>query len=794
MSHQFRRMAVIGSGTMGGAIAAHFANAGFSVYLLDIAPGKLTPDEEKKRLTLNSTAVRNRIVNAGLDAVKKGRPAALFTPQIAEQITVGNLEDNFDYLCDADWILEAIVENLEIKQRLMARIDAVRKPDSIITSNTSGIPIAAIAAGRSASFRQHFLGTHFFNPPRYLKLLELIPTDETLPDIVASMRKFGESVLGKGVVICRDRPNFIANRLGTYSAMQALHYTLKNGYAVNEVDDITGPLVGHPKTATFRLIDLVGADIMLHVAENLYPAVPEDEAREEIKPPEFLREMVSRGWLGNKTGQGFYKQVKGAGGREFHVLDLNTLEYRPQGKVYYDSVIGAEIYEDLGERLRFLLSQEDRAAKFLWDTTAPYLAYAANRIPEIAEDIVSVDNAMKWGFGHEMGPFEVWDALGVAKTAARMEKDGHRVAPWVKDMLETGHPTFYRESGYYDPATQSYQNRSAAPTAIFLKNCTVIAENESASLRDLGDGVACLEFHTKMNSMDEKIVEIAQKALDQVDQNFAGLVIGNQGESFSAGANVMTIGLAAEAGEWDKIHGVLKALQDFLMVVRYNPKPVVTAPFGYALGGGAEVAMAGARMVAHAETYIGLTEVGFGLIPAGGGCKEMLRRVVAPAMQTPNADPLPFLQRVFETIGQARVATSAAEGQMMGFISASDRVVMNRDHLLGEAKRAVLQMAAEGHRPPARGKNIYAIGERGLAAVRIALYGMRQGGYISEHDAKVGEHLARVLCGGNLTAPAWVDEQFILDLEREAFVSLCGEAKTRERIWHFLNTGKPLRN
>lgn len=794
MTNLIKSAVVIGSGTMGGALAAHLANAGLAVHLLDIVPGKLTPDEEKRKLTLQHPAVRNRIVNAGLEAVKKSKPAALYTPRTLERIIPGNLEDNFDSVSAADWILEAVTENLDVKRRLVARIDAVRKPDSVVTTNTSGIPIHEIAANCSESFKQHFLGTHFFNPPRYLKLLEVIPAPSTLPAVVSQVSELGENVLGKGVVICKDRPNFIANRLGTYTGMQAMRYVFDNGYKVDEVDEITGSLIGHPKTATFRLGDLVGIDIMLYVADNLYAAVPEDEAREDLRPPEFLREVVKRGWLGNKSGQGFYKQVKTEQGRQFYALDLHNMEYKPQEKVYYDSVMEAESCETLAERLRLLVLKDDRAAKLIWDTTAHYLAYASNRVPEIADDIVSIDNAMKWGFGHEAGPFEIWDMLGVAETMTRMEREGLKVAPWVHEMVSTGHPSFYQDGHHYDLATRAYKALPSTPNILRLKGSRVITENESASLLDIGDGVACLEFHSKMNALDQSIVDVANVALEEVDKNFVGMVLGNQGQNFCAGANVMTIGLAAENREWDKIDEMARAVQNFLMAIRYGVKPVVTAPFGYTLGGGCEVAMAGSRIVAHAESYVGLVEVGMGLIPSGGGCKELLRRVVSPPMETQNADPLPFVQRVFETIGTAKVATSAAEARQMGFFGATDRVVMNRDHLIAEAKRTVLQMAAEGYRPPARGKNIYAAGERMLAALRLAIYSMLQGKYISDYDAQIGGKLAYVLCGGNLTAPAWVEEQYILDLEREAFISLCGEEKTRERIWHFLNTGKMLRN
>lgn len=794
MSYDIRRVVVIGAGTMGGALAAHFANAGLDVSLLDIVPTQLTADEQKKNLTLEHPAVRNRIVNAGLQAVLKSKPAALFAPQVAERIRVGNLADNFDWVAQADWILEAIVENLEVKHALMERVDAARKTDSIVTTNTSGIPIAAIAQGRSKSFRQHFLGTHFFNPPRYLKLLEVIPGPDTSRKVVKFVKQFGETALGKGVVICKDRPNFIANRLGSFLGTYAMRYALENDYRVDEVDSFTGPEIGHPKTATFRLGDLVGVDIMYHVANNLYHAVPEDEARADLKPPEFLKTMVERKMLGNKTGGGFYKEVREESGKKkFYALNLKTLEYEKPEKFFFDSVGSAEMAETLPEKMRALVNGDDRAAKFVWDTTAHYLAYASHRIPEIADDIVAIDSAMKWGFAHAVGPFETWDMLGVQETLERMEREDVAVAPWVKEMLATGNASFYQNGSYYDVTSKSYQPLPKASNVIVLKNERILTANESASLRDLGDGVLCLEFHTKMNALDDNIIEIAHAAFQELDKNFVGMVIGNQGEHFSAGANILNIGMAAENGEWEKIDAVAKALQDFTMRLRYSRKPIVIAPFGYTLGGGCEVTMAGARTVAHAESYVGLVEVGIGVIPAGGGCKEMLRRVVAPAMQTPNADVLPYLQRVFETIGTAKVATSAVEAKQLGFFGDNTRVVMNRDQLIAEAKKSVRNMVAENYQPPARAK-IYAAGERAYAAMRIAIYSMVSGRYISEYDALIGEKLASVLCGGKLTAPAWVDEQYILDLEREAFISLCGQEKTRERIWHFMNTGKPLRN
>jgi len=513
-----------------------------------------------------------------------------------------------------------------------------------------------------------------------------------------------------------------------------------------------------------------------------------------LKPPEFVKTMVERKMLGNKTGGGFYNEVREASGKKkFYALNLKTLEYEKPEKFFFDSVSAAEMAETLPEKLRALCAGDDRAAKFVWDTTAHYLAYASHRIPEIADDIVSLDNAMKWGFAHEAGPFETWDMLGVADTVARMEREDIAVAPWVREMLAAGNATFYQNGSYYDPASKKYVVKRETSNVILLKHTRVVAENDSATLRDLGDGVACLEFHTKMNALDDSIIEVAHTALEEVEKNFVGMVVGNQGEHFSAGANVIGIWMMAENGEWEKIDEVAKTLQDFTMRLRYSRKPIVTAPFGYTLGGGCEVTMAGSRIVAHAESYVGLVEVGIGVIPAGGGCKEMLRRVVAPAMQTPNADALPFLQRVFETIGMAKVATSAEEAKQLGFLGGDTRIVMNRDQLIAEAKKTVLDMAAENYQAPPRAK-IYAAGERALSAMRIAIFSMVSGKYISEYDAKIGDKLAQVLCGGKLTAPAWVDEQYILDLERETFISLCGEEKTRERISHFMNTGKPLRN
>ncbi|MFZ8843620.1 3-hydroxyacyl-CoA dehydrogenase NAD-binding domain-containing protein [Thermoflexus sp.] len=806
MGYTIRRVAVIGAGTMGAAIAAHLANAGFAVDLLDIPPKSLTPEEEAKGLTLDHPEVRNRIVRAGLERAKKAKPAAFFAEDRARLIRIGNTEDHWDRLREADWIIEAVVEDLAVKREVMARIEAVRKPEAIVTTNTSGLPLREIGAGRSPEFLAHFAGTHFFNPPRYLKLVELIPGPATKPEVLDALERLLELRLGKRVVRAKDTPNFIANRIGFLSGAFVGKYTIEQGYTVEEVDALMGPLIGRPKTAHFRLLDLVGLDVAAYVGQHSMAALRHDPfvALVQDSPMnQVMAAMIERGWLGNKAGQGFYKKVETPEGAQYWPLNLQTLDYEPPKKPRWESVGKALKMEDLRERLRFMAAQEDRAGQFVRDVLDFYLAYAAYVAPEVADDIVAVDNAMKWGFNYELGPFETWDALGVAETVARIEARGWPVAEWVKDFLAAGGRTFYqyengRIVGYYDFRERAYRRLEPHPRVIVLRELKsegrVLERNPSASLIDLGDGVLCLEFHTKANALDPDIFAMMERALERLDrEDWVGMVIGNQGEHFCAGANVFVIGVSAQQGMFEAIDQGVRAMQRLMMTMRYFHKPIVTAPFGMTLGGGAEVAMHGARMVASAETYIGLVEVGVGLIPAGGGCKEMIRRVLTPAMQTENADPLPFLRRIFETIGMAKVATSAEEGRAFGFLSEADRIVMNPDFLLHEAKREVLHLAESGYRPPAKAK-LYAAGRDLLAALRIGVWQMREARYISEHDAKIGEKLAYVLCGGDHPEPMWVDEEHFLDLEREAFLSLCGEPKTQERIWHFLQTGKILRN
>ncbi len=807
MRYNFFQAVVIGAGTMGGGIAALLANAGVPTTLLDIVPNKLTPEEEKQGLTLADPQVRNRIVREGLERAVKSRPASFLTPDHAALVKIGNLEDDFEVVAQADWIIEVIVESLPIKRQLMERIDAVRKPSAIVSTNTSGIPVASIAEGRSESFRQHFLGTHFFNPPRYLKLLEIIPTTETLPEVVDAVSRFGEFRLGKGIVPCKDTPNFIANRLAFGSAAFALDYILENGYTVEEADAITGPAIGNPKTATFRLIDLVGIDVWDHVGKNLAPAIPHDTHALKYLGSERVNRLISslvgRGSLGNKTKEGFYKEVRAAdGGKEFWALNMDTLEYEPPKKVRFDSIGKVKDIEKLGDRLKVLLAADDRAGQLVRAITYQSLAYASERIPEVADTPKPIDDAMRWGFGREAGPFETWDMLGVAETAEAMRQAGFPPAPWVDEMLASGCSTFYnyREGikvGVYEPARGGYTPIQRPAGLVILPELKaagkVIAKNMGADVIDLGDGVACVEFHTKMNALDVDIFEMIRQALDRVEKDFEALVIGNEADNFSAGANLFLVVMNAQSGQWEQLNNLVKNMQDILMRVRYFPKPVVIAPAGLALGGGAEVIMSGSRVVAASELYAGLVEIGAGVIPAGSGTKEMMRRIINPAMRTQNVVVLPFLQRLFEQIGMAKVATSAEEARQMGILGPADRVTLNRDLLLSEAKKEALHMVATGYKPPLPEK-IYAAGRDALAALQVAIYMMQQGCYITEYEAVIANKLANVITGGDISSPAWVDEQYILDLEREAFLSLCGNEKTQQRMWNLLQTGKVLRN
>ena len=804
MTCRIQRVAVLGAGTMGGAIAAHCANAGLDVDLLDIAPDELTEEEEKKGLTLYSPEVRNRIVTQAFEQVKNARPPAFMSDRVAERIRLGNLEYDLRRVAEVDWILEAIIEKLEPKQDLMAQVEEHAKSDAIISTNTSGIPLHNISEGRSEGFKRRFLGTHFFNPPRYLKLLEIIPTEETDPELVEEVQALGERVLGKGIVLAKDTPNFIGNRLGTFSMMNVMRYAFENGYGIEELDAITGPLIGRPKTATFRLQDQVGLDISVGVAENLYEEVTDDESREQLRPPEKLNEMREQNLLGAKSGSGFYKREERDGEKVFDVLNLETMEYEPPENPEIPLVEEAQEQGDLGSRLRFVLQQaeEDRHAQFLRDTILPYLAYASRRVPEISNTLEDVDHAMEWGYGHEAGPFRMWDLLGVRETVEQMEALGVEVADWVKEMLEDGNGSFYKmeetQELQFSPVEGDYVPVREDPMELSLEKIRAeggeVDRNDSASILNLGDGVLCFEIHSRGNAVDGGVVEMGSEALRRLEEEdeWVGLVIGNEARNFCVGADLNEMAQRARQGMLDEIGDKVSAVQGLLMGFRFASKPVVAAPHGQTLGAGAEICMHADRICAAGETYMGLVETGVGLIPAAGGTKEMVRRLISPAMHT-SAPPLPYAQEVFEQIAQAKVSGSALEAREMGFLREEDRVVMNGDHLLSAAKREVLELA-DGYAPPIREKTIYASGKTIRAALEVDVNTLRWGRFATDYDGVIAGHLARVLTGGDLSVPQWVGEEHILKLEKEAFLELLENEKTMERIDAMLKTGKPLRN
>ncbi|MBL8148562.1 MAG: 3-hydroxyacyl-CoA dehydrogenase/enoyl-CoA hydratase family protein [Blastocatellia bacterium] len=811
MAYKIEKVAVLGSGVMGAQIAAHLVNAGYKVLLLDILPSELVgqPAVETKPAKGEwghhhaAAGARNRVASQAVENMKKMKPAPFFVPELAGEVRVGNFEDDLPKVAEADWIIEAIIERLDIKRSLYEKVDKFRRKGSIVSSNTSGISIRGMSEGMSEDFRKHFLGTHFFNPPRYMKLLEIISTPETLPEVVDFVADFCDRRLGKGVAYAKDTPNFIANRIGTFGMMYTMKVMLEDGYTIEEVDKITGPVVGRPKTAAFRTLDLVGLDTFSMVASNVHSAVIGDEKRDVFQLPEFVKQMVEKKWLGNKSKQGFYKKVKGESGDQILALDVNTLEYRPQQKVKYPSHESVKPIENLRERLKTLVYGEDPVGKFLWKTLSETFIYSANRIPEIADDIVQIDNALKWGFNWELGVFESWDAIGVEKSVERLKTEGRVVPEFVSKLLASGKKSFYeRREGYtyyFDYESGDYKKIDDKPGLIILPSLKernkVVKRNPGASLIDIGDGVACLEFHSKMNSIGGDTVSMMNFAIKEVGQNFEGLVVGNQGENFSAGANIMMLLLAAQEEEWDEIDLMIRSFQNANMQLRYSDKPVVTAPFGLALGGGCEVTMHGDRARPAAETYIGLVEIGVGLIPAGGGTKELvLRATEQAAMESAEADPFPYIKQAFESIATAKVATSAMEGRKYGFIRKSDPISMSRDRQIDDAKQMVLAMVREGYRKPEPKNNIVALGEAALSALKLGVHLMVQAGYATEYEGKIARKIAYVLTGGDLSYKTTVSEQYLLDLEREAFLSLCGERKTQERIQSMLKTGKALRN
>jgi 3-hydroxyacyl-CoA dehydrogenase len=807
MNRRIEKAVVLGAGTMGSRIAAHFANAGLPCILLDIAPPNLPADAP--------AGERNKIVRAGLEAAKKSKPAAFFTAALAEKIAIGNFDDDLARCAEADWIIEVVAENLEIKRKLLARVAQFRKPGAIVTTNTSGLPVHLIAEGMSEEFQQHWAGTHFFNPPRYLKLVEVIPGPKTSKEVVDSLSEFCDRRLGKGVVVAKDTPNFIANRIGTFSMLNALRLMGTLGMTVEEVDACTGPAVGWPKSATFRTADIVGLDVLVHVVKNIYETAPNDESRESYKVPALVEEMVKRGWLGDKTGQGFYKKVKGAGEKEILTLDVNTMEYRPRQKAKFASLEMGKAIEDTRDRLRALVGpvlegqQGDKAQQFLWGSLSEMCLYAARRVPEISDNIVDVDRALRWGFAWELGPFEIMDAVGVKAFAGQVQKEGRTLPPVIEKVLASGRKGFYESdkgtTTVFDIASGASKKVAEPKGVIILKSLKdagrEVERNSGASLIDLGDGVVCCEFHAKMNAIGADLIAMMHKGLKRLETDFDAMVIANQSVNFSVGANLMLVLVGAQEQEWDELHMAVKQFQNINLALKYAPKPVVAAPQGMALGGGCEVGLHAAKIQAAAEAYIGLVEAGVGLIPGGGGTKEMLIRANEHAASGEDLDLFHALKPVFEAIAMAKVGTSAEECRDLGFLRREDGVSMNRDRLVADAKEAALALVRGGYKPlaatwqeGAQTTQIKVLGEQFLAGAKLAIHMMLRGGYASEYDAHVGRKLANILAGGALTSPQLVSEQYVLDLEREAFVSLCGEKKTQERIAHTLKTGKPLRN
>ncbi|HLW83478.1 MAG TPA: 3-hydroxyacyl-CoA dehydrogenase/enoyl-CoA hydratase family protein [Candidatus Acidoferrales bacterium] len=820
MSIRIEKALILGAGTMGARIAAHLANAGVPCALLDMIPRELTSEETRKGLTRESPAFRNRLALAGVEAAKKSRPAAFFTPDFARLIRPGNFDDHLDWCKDADWIIEAVVEDLEIKRNLLARVEQHRRPGTIITTNTSGLPIHLVAEGRSEDFQAHWAGTHFFNPPRYMKLVELIAGPKTRPEVLAALDEFCDRRLGKGVVAAKDTPNFIANRIGTFSMLNALRLMNELDMTVEEVDACTGPAIGQPKSATFRTADLVGLDVLAHVVHNIYDSVRKDESREIYKLPPLIEEMMQRGFLGEKTGSGFYKRVKNpAGESEILTLDWKTTDYRPRQKAKFASIESGKMIEDTRERLRAFVNPilegkvVDKASRFIWGALSETCLYAARRVPEIADRIVEVDRAMRWGFAWELGPFEIWDTIGPERMAQQMKLFGKTMPPLVTSLLSSGKKTFYEsargQTSYFDLASASHKPLAEPPGIVILKSLReqskVVESNSGSSLIDLGDGVVCCEFHAKMNAIGGDIVAMLHAGLKRLRSDFDAMVIANQAQNFSVGANLMLLLVSAQEQEWDDIHDAVRQFQNVNMAIKYAPRPVVAAPQGLALGGGCEISLHAARIHAAAEAYIGLVEVGVGLIPAGGGSKEMLIRAneragvaagFSPAQSDPSEKDLDLfhaMKPIFENIAMAKVGTSAEECRQLGYLRPSDLVAMNRDRLVADAKETALAMVRAGYHPPAPAQ-IRVLGEEMLAAAKLAIHQMLRGAYISDYDALVARKLAYVLSGGPLSASQIVSEQYVLDLEREAFVSLCGERNTQARIAHTLKTGKPLRN
>ena len=800
MKRSINKAAVLGSGIMGSRIACHLANIGVQVWLLDIVPRELNDQEQQKGLTLEHPLVRNRIVTESFTTAVKSKPAPLYHKDNADLVSLGNFQDDMSKVADCDWIIEVVVENLEIKKKVFDQVEQHRTSGTLITSNTSGIPIHLMLDGRSEDFQKHFCGTHFFNPPRYLKLLEVIPTEKTDPDVIDFFMEYGDKYLGKTTVLCKDTPAFIANRVGIYSIMKVIKTMEALDLTVDEVDKLTGPVIGRPKSATFRTSDVVGLDTMIKVANNLYQGLENDEAREVFMLPEAVKKLEEKNWLGDKTKQGFYKKTKDDKGKtKILTLDLKTMEYKPQAKAKFDTLESTKSIDNVKERYKVLLAGNDKAGEFYRHSFFGLFQYVSNRIPEIADELYRIDDAICAGFGWEVGAFETWDQLGVKAVLPKMEELGYRPNQWVYDMVDAGNDSFYQvQNGqvqFYDITAKSYKEIPGRSDLIILDTLragSTVWNNKEATLFDLGDGVLNLEFHSKMNTMGAGVLEGINHAINLAEKDFQGLIIGNQGANFSAGANLGILFMYAIEQEYDEIDMMIRHFQNTVARARFSSIPVVVAPHGLTLGGGCELTMHSDVVQAAAETYIGLVEVGAGVIPGGGGTKELTLRV-SDHIQTGDVE-YNALQNTFMNIATAKVATSAEEARDLEILRPQDLISINKDRQIADAKRTVLAMAEAGYTQPTPRTDIKVQGKGGMALFLAGINGMKMGRYISDHDAKIAHKLAYIMCGGDLSYPTEVSEQYLLDLEREAFLSLTGERKTLERIQSILTTGKPLRN
>lgn len=801
MKRTIKKVAVLGSGVMGSRIACHFANIGLEVVLLDIVPRELNEKEKAKGLTLEDKPVRNRIVDEALQFALKSNPSPIYQKSFANRITTGNFDDNLDLIADCDWVLEAIIENLKIKQGLFEKVEQHRKKGSLITTNTSGIPIQQMNEGRSEDFKKHFFGSHFFNPPRYLQLLEIIPGPDTDQEVIDFMMEYGSRFVGKTTVLCKDTPAFIANRIGVYSIMALFHQVEKDGLTVEEVDKLTGPVLGRPKSATFRTCDVVGLDTLVHVANGLKENCKDDEANALFETPSYISKMVENDWLGSKSGQGFYKKVKGDDGKsEILTLDLEKMDYREKQRPKFKALEASKSVSDLKERTKFLYNFDDKAGEFYRKSFNGLFSYISNRVPEISDEIYKVDDALRAGFGWEIGPFESWDAIGVKDAVAKMKEAGIEPASWIQEMLDAGHESFYKlEDGvkmYYDQTSKSYKVIPGMEDLLILENIrpnNTVWKNSGTTITDLGDGILNIEFHTKMNTIGGEVVEGLNKAIDLAEKEYKGLVVSNDGQNFSAGANVGMIFMMAAQQEMDELNFAVKSFQDTMMRLRYSSIPVVAAPHNLTLGGGCELCMHTDKVIAHAETYIGLVEFGVGVIPGGGGTKEFALRFNDELNE--GDIRVNQLKNRFLTVGQAKVATSAYEGFELGYLrKGTDEVIVSRKHQLGYAKQAALQLADKGYTQPIPRKDIKVLGKEGLGIVYVGADSFKSGNYMSEHDQLISEKLGYVLCGGDLSQPTEVSEQYLLDLERKAFLELCTKRKTLERLESMVTKGKVLRN